>query len=340
MNRTAMATLLSLAGAAIYVEYRARAAERAHPPIGRFIDVDGVRLHYVEAGQGQPLVLLHGLGTSVEELAISGLIAEASKRYRVIAFDRPGYGYSERPRRLGWHPSAQARVLRTALRMLDVHRPVVAGHSWSTLVAIALALESPEEVAGLVLLSGLYFPSPRLDVPLLSPPAIPVVGALLRHTVSPIAGRLMWRLALKAMFAPAPIPERFSAAFPAWMALRPSQLLAVAQESFITIPATVDLARRYKELTLPVVIVAGEKDRYVSKRHSERLHRLLPNSELVVAPGAGHMVHHLDLRRVMNALERAVVAATGPQPSDRLRSDQTTAPASNRGSAVAQDGMF
>jgi pimeloyl-ACP methyl ester carboxylesterase len=305
INRTATATILSFIAAALYVQARTSAAQRAHPPMGRFIEAEGVRLHYVEAGEGPPLVLLHGMGTTVEELALSGMIAEASKRYRVIAFDRPGYGYSERPRRLGWHPGAQARVLRTALRKLDVQRPILAGHSWGTLVAAALALDFPRSVRSLVLLSGLYFPSLRLDAPLLAPPAVPVIGSVLRHTVSPLVGRLTWRLWLKTLFAPAPVPERFSAAFPAWIALRPSQLRAVAQESFITLPATLDLARRYKELTLPVVIVAGEADRYVSRRHSERLHGLLANSELIVAPGAGHMVHHVDLPRVMRAVDAA-----------------------------------
>ena len=283
--------------------------------MGRFVEADGVRLHYVEAGEGPPLVLLHGLGSTVEDLALSGLITEASKRYRVLAFDRPGYGYSERPRRLGWHPGAQARVLRTALRKLDAHRPIVLAHSWGTLVAAALALDFPGAVRSLVLLSGLYFPSLRLDAPLLIPPAVPLVGGLLRHTVSPLAGRLMWPLWLKTIFAPAPVPDRFSAEFPAWMALRPSQLLALAQESFITLPATLDLAKRYKELTLPVVIVAGDKDRYVNRRHSLRLHRLLRNSELILAPGAGHMVHHVDLSRVMTAIEAAAMPAKNRNPS-------------------------
>ena len=283
--------------------------------MGRFVEADGVRLHYVEAGEGPPLVLLHGLGSTVEDLALSGLITEASKRYRVLAFDRPGYGYSERPRRLGWHPGAQARVLRTALRKLDAHRPIVLAHSWGTLVAAALTLDFPGAVRSLVLLSGLYFPSLRLDAPLLIPPAVPLVGGLLRHTVSPLAGRLMWPLWLKTIFAPAPVPDRFSAGFPAWMALRPSQLLALAQESFITLPATLDLAKRYKELTLPVVIVAGDKDRYVNRRHSLRLHRLLRNSELILAPGAGHMVHHVDLPRVLAALEIAAMSGKNRNPS-------------------------
>jgi pimeloyl-ACP methyl ester carboxylesterase len=305
INRTASATILSFVAAALYVQGRTSAAQRAHPPMGRFVEADGVRLHYVEAGEGPPLVLLHGLGSTVEDLALSGMIAEASKRYRVLAFDRPGYGYSERPRHLGWHPGAQASVLRTALRKLDAHRPIVLGHSWGTLVAAALALDFPGAVRSLVLLSGLYFPSLRLDAPLLIPPAVPLVGGLLRHTVSPLAGRLMWRLWLKTIFAPAPVPNRFSAGFPAWMALRPSQLLAVAQECFITLPATLDLARRYQQLTLPVVIVAGDADRYVSRRHSIRLHRLVGNSELILAPRAGHMVHHVDLPRVMTAVETA-----------------------------------
>lgn len=308
ISRTATASILSFVAAALYVQGRTRAAERANPPVGRFIEADGVRLHYVEAGQGPPLVLLHGLGTTLEELALSGMINEASKRYRVIAFDRPGYGYSERPRRLGWHPSAQARVLRTALRKLNVQRPIVAAHSFGTLVAAALALDFPGTVGSLVLLSGLYFPSVRLDAPLLIPPAVPVVGGLLRHTVSPLAGRLTWRLWLQLLFAPAPVPERFSAGFPAWIALRPSQLLAVAQESFVILPATLDLARRYKQLTLPVVIVAGDKDRYVSRHHSVRLNRLLTNSQLILVPGAGHMVHHADLQSVMKAVDAAASA--------------------------------
>jgi len=314
MNRNLLrigGAALALAATAAYVQRRSVRAERAHPPLGRFINVDGVNLHYLDEGDGPPLVLLHGLGSMVEDFVLSGLVREASKRYRVIAIDRPGYGHSERPRRWRFGAAAQAGLVRKALQALDVHRPIVLGHSWGTLVAVALALDYPEVPRSLVLASGLYFPSVRLDAPLLAPPAIPLVGDLLSRTLSPLAARAMWPGFLKLIFGPAPVPAAF-AAFPTWLALRPGQLRAVAEDGLATLPATLRAARRYDELTLPVVMVAGERDRYVSPRaHTARMHRLLPSSRLLLSPQSGHMVHHSDLPLVLSAVD----AAAWPPPA-------------------------
>lgn len=305
--RVLAAASLSLAAAAAFVHARTRNVELSHPPRGRFMEADGAQIHYVEAGKGPPLVLLHGLGSSVEDFATSGLIDAASRRYRVIAFDRPGYGYSERPRGRVWHPYAQAALLRAALRKLDAHRPIIAAHSWGALVALAYASAFPGGARSLALASGLYFPSMRVDAPLLVPPGIPVIGKLLRNTVSPLVGRLLWKGWLRTLFAPAPIPPHFERGFPPWMALRPSQLKAVGEEAAITLPATVALARRYRELTLPVMLVAGGADHYVRAKHSERLDAMLPNSRLVISPRAGHMIHHVDLPAVLSAIDAAAM---------------------------------
>jgi pimeloyl-ACP methyl ester carboxylesterase len=307
MNKTHLrfaAGAAVLAGAGFLVHKRAARAEREYPPLGRFMTVDDVRLHYLDEGSGPPLVLLHGLGSMVEDFVLSGLVREASKRYRVIAFDRPGYGHSARPRRWRFGAGRQAELFSKALRALDVHRPIVLGHSWGTLVAASLALEHPEAVGSLVLVSGLYFPSARVDAPLMIPAALPLLGDLMRHTLSPLAGRAMWPAWMKLLFAPAEVPASF--ADMAWMALRPGQLNAVAEEAFFTLPATLRLARRVRELNLPLVLVAGEGDRYVSPRaHTRRLHRLLPRSRLLMSPHSGHMVHHSDLPVVLDAIDDA-----------------------------------
>jgi pimeloyl-ACP methyl ester carboxylesterase len=86
-----------MAAAAIAVRYQTRKAEQANPPQGRFLVIDGVRLHYVERGEGPPLVLLHGNGTMIQDYELSGILDMAAQRCRVIAFDRPGYGHSSRP---------------------------------------------------------------------------------------------------------------------------------------------------------------------------------------------------------------------------------------------------
>jgi pimeloyl-ACP methyl ester carboxylesterase len=300
-----LAAAAGLAGAAVLVNVKTSRTERRFPPAGRFVEVDGVRLHYVEQGEGPPLVLLHGLGSMIEDFRLSGLVDQAAQRYRVLAFDRPGYGHSTRPRGTRWTPAAQARLVRKALHKLNAQRPVVLGHSWGSLVATAFALQDPDAARGLVLVSGLYFPSLRVDAPLLAPPAIPLVGTLLRHTVSPFVGRALWPMWLKLIFAPDEVPPYFEN-FPAWMSVRPRTLRAIAEESLYTLPATLELSRRLHELTLASAVVAGAGDRYVRPRgHSERLQKMLPSARLFLSQRGGHMVHHSDLPLVLQAIDMA-----------------------------------
>src|SRR5262245_8250096 len=117
-----------------------------------FITIDDTRLRYLDSGAGTPVVLLHGNGSMIEDIASCGIMEAPG--YRFVAFDRPGFGHSERPRGRAWGPSEQAGLFLRAIAELGIRRPIVVGHSWGTLVALAMALESPDEVAGLVLLSG------------------------------------------------------------------------------------------------------------------------------------------------------------------------------------------
>ena len=291
--------------AAAFVHQRAWLAERAHPPIGRLLEVDGVRLHYVERGQGTPLVMLHGNGSMLQELRLSGLYELAATRYRVIVPDRPGYGWSSRPRRKWWGPHAQAALLRSMLAQLGIERPIILGHSFGALVAMAYALDYPAAARSIVLVSGYYFPTARLDVPLMASPALPILGDLMRHTISPLIGRLLWPRMLRLVFSPAPVPRYFEL-FPTWMALRPSQLRAAAEEAALLVPSAMRLQHFYRALEVPAVIVAGAQDRYINhERHSVELARRVPNSDLLLSPRAGHMVHHVDPRRVLHAVESA-----------------------------------
>ena len=307
------AALLGVAGLAaslLYVQAKQRSAERANPPRGKFAEVDGVRLHYVERGQGDTLVLLHGNGLLSDDFTLSGLLDSAARPYRVIAFDRPGFGYSERPDNLDWTPEDQARLLYKALHQLGVERPIVIGHSWGTLVTLAMALEYPKYIRAITLMSGYYYPTARPDVPLLSAPAIPGLGHLLRHTVAPVLAGLLWPRLVKRMFAPAPVPERFQA-LPKWLVLRPAQLGASAAETAMMIPAAQRLSARYRELTLPIALVAGDGDKIVDIReHAMRFHQEVQHSDLIVEDGVGHMSHYADPAIIMEAVSRLEASLT------------------------------
>src|ERR1700733_4343310 len=176
----------ALAAIALVNRHLAKKAEHDNPPAGRFVEVNGVRLHYVERGEGEPLVLLHGNGSMIEDFESSGLINLAAKNYRVIVFDRPGFGHSDRPRNVLWTPAAQAELINSALHQLGLSETLVLGHSWGASVAVALALKYPALVQGLVLASGYYYPTVRPDVLALSAPAVPFFGDVLRYTLAPI----------------------------------------------------------------------------------------------------------------------------------------------------------
>lgn len=320
-SATAIAAVAAgMAAAAFYVHRRSRRAERHNPPTGRFLEIDGVRLHYLHGGRGQPVVLLHGNGVDTSDFALSGLTDALADRYRVIAFDRPGFGYSERPRDRPWTPEDQALLIRRALAELEVERPVVVAHSLSTMLAAALALEEPDYVKGLVLLAGYYYPTARPDVPLMASLNLPMLGPLMGNTLSPLVGRALWGRTRSALFSPAEPPPRFGE-FPVWMSLRPSQLRAAADDAAGMLPAARRLQDRYQELRVPVELIAGDGDRIAwPGKHSERLHHELPHSRLRLIPEAGHMVHYLALEEVLHAVGSVmdVAAEESSAPGQRV----------------------
>lgn len=289
-----LGTAALLGGAAIANALAARAAERRRPPRGAFVEIEGVRIHYLEKGEGEPIVLIHGNGVTAEDWVLSGVFDLLARTHRVIAFDRPGFGYTRRPRARIWTARAQAELLQAAMRRIGVERSTVVGHSWGTLVAMAMALAHPEAVSRLVLMSGYYRPTPRPDVPLLSGPAIPVLGDVMRYTVSPLLGRLIAPLLFKQLFAPGKVPPAFEAGFPLGLALRPSQIQASAAETAMMIPEAAKSMRRHGELKMPVVIMAGDGDKIVSFNHQSRaLSEDIPGSRLHSFEQVGHMVHHI-----------------------------------------------
>lgn len=297
------ASAVAAGAAALWVRNRARKAERDNPPIGRFIEVDGVTLHYVEQGEGPPVLLLPGNAVVLQDFIGSGLVEALSRRHRVIAFDRPGFGYSGRPRTRLWTASAQAGAIHEALSALGAERPVVLGHSWGTLTALSLALEHPQDVAGLVLVSGYYYPTVRLDVPVVAAAALPVLGDAMRYTVTAVTARLALNGMVKLMFAPEPVPSEFWQETPREMMLRPAQLRADAEDGAFMLPAVMAMHERYGELSMPVRIFAGGGDKIVDPdAHSGRLHRELPASTLTVVPKAGHMVHYSVPGEIMRAV--------------------------------------
>jgi pimeloyl-ACP methyl ester carboxylesterase len=277
---SALAGLVLIVTAAVAFA-AAKLSEKRNPPLGRFLNVDGVKVHYVERGAGPEIIWLHGNVSMLQDFLASGIAEVLENSFRFIAIDRPGYGFTERPRSRRWGAVDQADLLAGVMQELGIGSAIIVGHSWGTLVATSFAQRHPARVRALVLLSGYYFPKLRLDILSVKPLASPVLGDVLRYTVAPIAGLLAMPLLFRAMFGPPTIPERFKREFPVSMLVRPWQIRASAEEGAMMNEEAEALQDRYGQIAVNTHIVAGDADRIVSPQfHSEALAERLQNCAL------------------------------------------------------------
>lgn len=289
----------ALAGIVCLNGYLSRRATRLNPPKGQFVEVDGVSIHYVAMGDGPPLIILHGNGSMAEDFLSSDLVTMLAASHKVFIFDRPGYGHTEGGMRW-WTAARQARLVDKVLTRLGISDEIVIAHSWGTLVA--LALSDTRSLKGMVLLSGYYFPSVRLDALVGGLPAMPGLGDLWRWTLGPVMAWLVHEPALKLVFSPSMVPKKFRDGLPLGLALRPKSLRSSAVEAIMMVPTAYELSKTYSDIRIPTSIVAGEEDKMVSPVQAERLCKVLPNASLLKLRDAGHMLHHTHASDVLSAL--------------------------------------
>lgn len=307
LKRLALSLVIAILVLAGVTHWRASArevaAEAAFPPSGRFVMVDGRRLHYEIAGKGPDLVLIHGASGSLRDLTFS-LRDRLTDRYRVIAVDRPGLGYSDPLEDASL--LAQARHIKAGLAQLGVTEPVVLGQSYGGAVALAWALDGGPRA--LVLVSAPSMPWPgKLD------PwyrltdtwpgkhlAIPLVAAFLPDSYV--------RSITATVFAPDPVPEGYQDHLGATLTLRRRTLLANTSQINVLRAELVTMEPRYPTLALPVELIHGTADTIVPLDiHSGPLSHLLPNATITMIPGAGHMPHHSHASVVIAAIDRAAL---------------------------------
>lgn len=285
-----------------------RRAETRYPAEGEFVSVDGIRLHYVSEGEGQPVLLLHGDGGSTKDWTMS-IFDRIAEEYQVVAFDRPGLGYSERPEH-GGDPFVQAEIMHSAVEELGLQQPVLVGHSRGGSIVLAYALAYPEEIAGAVTLAAAPYGG---EVSSYSKTlAAPLVGPLLAHTAFVPLGKPAVRAGLETAFSPErAAPEAYVEAYAAYE-LRPKQLLAHARDQVQGRKAVQDLKMRYDEIRVPLVIVHGTADRNVPVQQARRLHGEVPGSIFLELPGAGHELMFTRPDAVMAGIQKALADSQTP----------------------------
>ena len=282
------------------------------------VDVEiegGHRLHVEELAPGgdggdrPAIVLLHGFGASSAtwEPMTAALIA-AAPGHRIVAFDRLGFGRSDRPTRpaAGWpdqaspyRPSAAGAHTVTVLDRLGIERAVLVGHSAGTVASVLVALDAPDRVAALGLIAPALLTDgpPRLVAAAFGVPGAAVVAPwVLGRTVAPLLASGLRRAWHDPRRVTDEVVERYRAPLrtPGW------------EQALVEMTRSVErlrLGARLGAVTAPAVVITGASDRLVPVAQARRVERLLGGpSSLVVVPDAGHLVNEEQPDRVVEAL--------------------------------------
>jgi len=279
-----------------------------YPPIGRFVTVEGLRIHYWEKGTGQHVILVHGASGNLRDWTfhLADVLAE---RYRVIAFDRPGLGYSERAPTMGWDPAVQARILRKAAGKLGAEHPVLVGHSWGGALIMAWAIDAPGELAGLVPVSSVTIPYGGIASVV---NALGLDGWIINaYTQSMLEraheGGIMDFIA--RVFRPQRIPKGYVDYVGAPLALREDTLRANGEDLQYINGALGRLAPAYPTVGVRTEIIHGEADFIDWDDQAQPLYETLPNANLTLLPGVGHMAHHAAPGALVTAIDRLARSA-------------------------------
>ncbi|MBQ5949198.1 alpha/beta fold hydrolase [Massilia sp. ST3] len=281
---------LALGALALFSHRTARRIEAFLPPAGRFVEIDGQRLHVRDEGSGPLLLLLHGLGGNLGHFNF-GACAELKQRFRVVAVDRPGSGYSARAGNAPADLSSQARVLARLIDALGLERPTVVGHSLGGAAALTLAVEHPQLVGALALVAPLTH----------APKAVPSVfralairprwlRGLFAHTLAVPASIAASRRVLEQVFGPEPVTPDFPTRGGGLLSLRPRHFLASAADLEALPAHMAALEPRYGELRVPLAILFGRDDRLLCWRaNGQAMLDKAPWARLDVVEG-GHML--------------------------------------------------
>ncbi|HUL33242.1 MAG TPA: alpha/beta hydrolase [Candidatus Eisenbacteria bacterium] len=277
-------------GLAIFSGWTARRVEKALPPSGKFVQVEGARIHYWEKGSGPAIVLVHGLGGQSLNFSF-GVADQLSRDFRVLAIDRPGSGYSTREADELGRLSAQSALVAKFIAAMGLERPLLVGHSLGGAISLGVALNFPEAVSGLALVA------PLTHV-LRHPPGVfrpleiesPFVRRLVAWTLATPMGIRRGPDTLRRIFAPERVPQDFPVRGGGLLGLRPRAFYNVSTDLMGVTADLFAMVQRYGELRLPVGILYGTNDQVLNHGdHGEAMRGKAADLRLKLVEG-GHML--------------------------------------------------
>jgi pimeloyl-ACP methyl ester carboxylesterase len=285
----ALLAAVSGIGLSLYSSRVARRAEELVPAEGRFLDVAGARLHYVDVGSGPAIVMVHGLGGQLRNFSYA-LVDLLKDDYRVIVVDRPGSGYSTPT---GAMPSivGQGAIIADFIEKLGLDRPLLVGHSLGGAISLAVGLDRPHLVRALALIAPLTQPLEKVPESFRGLARIPAGARLAFAQVlgTPLS-RLTSAKTLEGIFAPEAVPEDFVTRGGGALSVRPIAIAAAAADLAGANDDVTLMAGRYAGIDVPTRILFGRQDAILDPAwNGHRTAAVIPGAKIDTIEG-GHMI--------------------------------------------------
>ncbi len=280
-------------------------AERLVPVSGNFVEIDGNRIHYVDEGEGRPIVFVHGLGAQLHQFRHT-LFNRFGQGYRLIALDRPGSGYSVRAKGATGRLPEQAEIVSRFIEELGLEKPLVVGHSLGGAVALTLAVEHPDAISGIALLA----PLTHLEAGVREKAGLLYIRSrlwrwIMAYTVAVPTSLRYARQTMEFIFSPQSVPTDYMVNGGGWLGLRPSHFHATSTD-FVAVED--DLGRieqRYGEIAIAAGIFFGKADRVIDMRiHGEPMKDRIGGLDFEMVEGLGHMPQFVEPERVIAFIKR------------------------------------
>ena len=303
--------LLALGGvsACVHSAVYTNNVEEKHPPIGEFVEVNGVPVHVIRAGSdGPPVLMIHGASANAREFTFT-LAPRLEQNFRVLMADRPGHGYSGRPKAAETLAVQAAQMAGVLEAFAPDEKAVIVGHSYGGAVALRVALDYPELVSGVVLLAPVthdWGGGGEAWYNQVAGP--PVIGPIFSQLV-PLVGPSMVKSGIDSVFDPREEPDDYYSNAAIGLLFRPPSFRANADDMNALQGELAAQESRYSELQMPVVLFSGAKDTVIDpKLHAGKIKNEVDNFELVKLPDTGHMPHHAHGGEVADVVRRLAEA--------------------------------
>lgn len=266
-----------------------------HSQFSKFADLDGLRIHYLDKGEGTPVVLIHGYTSST--YTWKDQFDELSKKYRVIAVDLKGFGFSDKPDG-DYSRRAQGEVVASLLDRLQIPRAWLVGNSMGGETALNVAVAHPDKVLGLVLIdsAGIKVQGRTSLAPWYL--QMPVLGRLL--TALALTSDQLVRAGLeKSFFDDSKVTDERVNAYYQPLKTQGGQLSATrARAQFELFP----IEDRIPGIKVPTLIIWGAEDTLIPLEAGRKLNELISGSKLVVFEKCGHVPQEEMPERVLSEI--------------------------------------